>query len=595
MIPNIRPPPRKTLFPIHDDKRSRVMVVRPHHKFCFYQRIIKSFFMKEDNNKKIINYVKAIGITASACGVLAKAFLEWKKYIDQPKRAAAAKKVKLESLKAEEKIKTEAAIERQRKLHEQRVAFKIAESQSTIGKSNSCEDTAVQKPSVIECTWLQDFSSKFSMPELPEFLVPLMVGVPEGYQAAMLFHLLSMFGALCFSQVRAKYLDAKLHAPSLQVIIEAPWGSGKAKFEDMFNALFVDIILETRKKITIRDAEDEDGTIAQIIQIAGFNTSRRRLFDIFSNNCGVFFFAFESEIRSLQTAMRQGNGIRFEFLRKAFEDGFVDYDSMKKKCSHGTFPANFNYTVTGTPDDTAAFLKGELEGGTTSRIAFCTIPESSRDIPKLVLPVDGDLDDIRQQILMWRDQYVFKNISGQEIPHEFFEINLDYVCSALNDWLGEQWDKGDAEYNPARQNARARMAAIAFHCAIVLAMISGNPGEDEPHKREIIVNLTIYFANHCMERFLFKFGSQQNEERMRIQDAENVSTTVQSSLYTDEPMIGKVKLSVARQIKSWYQEGVEGHGFKATAKKFGLPEGIYTRRVLEALSKYEAEHPEVAK
>lgn len=331
MISNIRPPPRTTLLPIHDDKRSRIMVVRPHHKFHFYQRIIKSFFMKEDNNKKIINYVKAIGITASACGVLAKAFLEWKKYIDQPKRAAAAKKVKLESLKAEEKIKTEAAIERQRKLHEQRVAFKIAESQSTIGKSNSCEDTAVQKPSVIECTWLQDFSIKFSMPELPEFLVPLMVGVPEGYEAAMLFHILSMFGALCFSQVRAKYLDGKLHGPSLQVIAEAPWGTGKAKFEDLYNCLFEAVISESREKMCL----DEESEYSKIVQIAGFNTSRAKFFDILSKNDGVFFYIFNSEVAGVRDAMKTGKTLSFEFLRKAFEGGYVDYDSMAKGGAHG--------------------------------------------------------------------------------------------------------------------------------------------------------------------------------------------------------------------------------------------------------------------
>lgn len=208
---------------------------------------------------------------------------------------------------------------------------------------------------------------------------------------------------------------------------------------------------------------------------------------------------------------------------------------------------------------------------------------------------DKILADIHRQILDWRNQYAYKSNGYSDEPVRVQEINLDYVCEALKGWLDSQWDQGNSENNQARKNARARMAAIAFHCAIVLALMSGDPGEDEPNKRKVIVNLTIYLADHCMERFLFKFGSQQNEERMRIQDAENVSTTVQSSLYTDEPMIGKVKLSVARQIKSWYQEGVEGHGFKATAKKFGLPEGIYTRRVLDALSKYEAEHPEVAK
>ena len=47
-------------------------------------------------------------------------------------------------------------------------------------------------------TWLEKFKSQFTMPELPPFLGKIMSGVPQGYEEPMLFHMLSMLGAMCF-------------------------------------------------------------------------------------------------------------------------------------------------------------------------------------------------------------------------------------------------------------------------------------------------------------------------------------------------------------------------------------------------------------
>ena len=102
----------------------------------------------------------------------------------------------------------------------------------------------------VQPSWLENFQKKFKMPALRGILDTLINGVcPIGYEPAMLIHLLSMFGALCFSKVRAKYLDGILHAPNLQLIIEGGWGTGKGKFETIHKLLFARIIATDAEKM----------------------------------------------------------------------------------------------------------------------------------------------------------------------------------------------------------------------------------------------------------------------------------------------------------------------------------------------------------
>lgn len=114
--------------------------------------------------------------------------------------------------------------------------------------------------------------------------------------------------------------------------------------------------------------------------------------------------------------------------------------------------------------------------------------------------------------------------NGEDIPCEETVIDLDYVNDALKEWLDNQYDLSKQEKNPARADARTRMATIAFHAAIVIAMMYGNPSAREHAKRKAVVDLVIYVANHCMERFLYKFGDIQNAQRAEALKAEKAKT-----------------------------------------------------------------------
>ena len=422
----------------------------------------------------------------------------------------------------------------------------------------------------VQPSWLENFQKKFKMPALRGILDTLINGVcPIGYEPAMLLHLLSMFGALCFSKVRAKYLDGILHAPNLQVIIEGGWGTGKGKFETVYKLLFARIIDADKEKINRSDANGEDD-YPPIVQTAGIGLSGAKLVDVLADNQGVHSYIFSSEILSVILNLQKKNGLTFEHFRKAFENGDIYNNNKAQKSKKGMYPVFLNYTFTGTPGDTDKFNCRELEGGTSSRICYGNISEHGKDIPNLDIPSDAELDEIRDQIDAWKSQYCYTtNNNGEDIPCEETVIDLNYVNDALKVWLDNQYDLSKQEKNPARADARTRMATMAFHAGIPIAMMYGNPSAKEHAKRKAVIELVIYIADHSMERFLFKFGDIQNAQRAEAMNAEKVKLeTVNSTPIVAEDGISDEVVAEWHRLNTREEDRM---GYKKIAKEYHIP------------------------
>lgn len=433
--------------------------------------------------------------------------------------------------------------------------------------------------SEVQPSWLENFQKKFKMPALRGILDTLINGVcPIGYEPAMLLHLLSMFGALCFSKVRAKYLDGILHAPNLQVIIEGGWGTGKGKFETIYKSLFARIIDADKEKINRSDANGEDD-YPPIVQTAGIGLSGAKLVDVLADNQGVHSYIFSSEILAVILNLQKKTGLTFEHFRKAFENGDIYNNNKAKKSKKGLYPVFLNYTFTGTPGDTDKFSSRELEGGTSSRICYGIIPEHGKDIPNLDMPCDAELDEIRDQIDAWNSQYCYTtNNIDEDIACDETVIDLDYVNDALKEWLDNQYDLSKQEKNPARADARTRMATMAFHAGISVAMMYGNPSAREHAKRKAVVELVIYVANHCMERFLYKFGDIQNAQRAEAMEAEKVKLGAVeiTPVVTEDGITDEV-------VAEWYRlnnlVGEEKMGYGAIAEMYGTRKNVVYGRI----------------
>lgn len=435
-------------------------------------------------------------------------------------------------------------------------------------KKNSASEPAPTPPPAADVpqdeavkpqTWADDFHKNYSMPKLPPFLAQIIQGCPKGYEDAMTMALLTELGALCFSKVRSVYRDGVLHSPNLLSIVEAPFGSGKSKFETLYNCLFERLIETDIAKLS-------KGKSNEIIQNIGINTSLSMFYDVTASNQGVHMLILESEIGAVIDALKKQSGLSYEHLRKAFENGLVYQNTKVKDSATGMFRVYLNGVFAGTPDAVEKFIDKEIEGGTASRFIWTTIPENGREIATLNMPQGQDLDKIRDQIDEWHDKYCYHTDNGMDIASDETVIDLGYVNDALKKWLDNQYDLFEMDGNSARNDIRARAATIAFHAAIVIHMLWGQPTETEVEKRKAVTDLAIYVADYCIERFIHKFGAKHNLQREANRSAEYVKPEQQEER---KVTIKGVPLDDALKMYEWYKPNVEGHGYPAIVKKWG--------------------------
>ena len=438
-------------------------------------------------------------------------------------------------------------------------------------------------------TWLERFKSQFTMPELPPFLAKIMSGVPQGYEEAMLLHMLAMLGAMCFSKVRSVYLDGFAHAANLQVVVEGNWGTGKAKFEQLFKVLFSRIISSCKNKIDL--LSDPNNGLPLIVQTTGIGTSMSKFVDLLAGNQGCHMYIFNSEVRALVDDLKKGNGLNFDFLRKAFENGDVCRNNKSKDSKNGIFSIFINFTLTGTPLDINTSFKKELEGGTLSRIAWTCIPEAGRYPGILRLPEGNELEALKDQIDDWTEAYCYQRIPG-EGDEAVGEVNIDlkYVCDALRGWIDRQYLLSEEVKNPARGHSRLRMATIAFHCAIVIHMLYDNPVPANWQKRQKVVDLTLFIADYCMERYLHKFGKALNLQRKANLASEYVedSTTPVEQNGNSSASSASQKITDIAELKRLHdQKDAKGQSLYGWDKLAGMS-GMSPSTVRKKIKAYEA-------
>ena len=441
--------------------------------------------------------------------------------------------------------------------------------------------------------WGERFQDEFgTLPELPPMLQFVVERSPAGYEVAMVGTMLCAFAALCFSKVRAKYLDGKVHAPNLQVLVEGNWGTGKEKFMTALNVLFKRLFDRDKQKFLSSSNE------GQIIQWAGISATESKFIDIMAKNGEVHVLMVSSEVLAAVNNMRKQNGLTAEYYRKAFDNGEV-YRGNKSKDAQGLFRVFMNYIMTGTPGDTTKFFSKELEGGTASRICLLAIPDSGRYLEALIIEDGEELESLRDQIDEWNRLYCYAHDESSrcDIPADEHFIELDYVNAAIETWINDdQWHKANGDPSDPRVGARGRMAAIAFHCAMVIHMLFGCPGPDMLQTRRKVVDLTIYLANYCMERFLHKFGDIQRVQRELNNLAETVDSpavnqgTQPSSLQPDkENYSGSLSKSTVIEMAKYYDMSDE-IGYGTVVKKFGLPPGEASKKMVSrAIRKWKRE------
>lgn len=413
-------------------------------------------------------------------------------------------------------------------------------------------------------SWYDRFHERFIMPvNLPEPFLDIIMGVPDRHQDAMLLQLLSMFGALT-SKVRAKYLDGKMHSPSLQVVIEGKSGSGKSVFNTVYQTIFSRLIDRDNAKLS-------KGLDEKIVQNIGISITKPKFNQVLAGNHGVHMFMFDPEISNVVRALKGSSGLTYEHLRYAFDNDPVYQNNMASNSVAGYFKVYLNYVVSGTPLDCDSFTKNQLTTGTPQRICFSVLPNPENDEDfTLNLPDGARLSEIHDFIDDLCEMYCFTT-DGQGDDHAVGEvnINLDYVNNGIDEWIRQQKKLADDEDNPARRENCNRIGAMAFRAAMVLHILYiFDVDITEQEKQDSVRAMAIYVANYCMERFLHKFQTKLNLE---IRENDRLEQAIDPSMDTDK--------LIERDVLALWDSGVKNQAEITRRLKDKYGDDIYPMKV----------------
>lgn len=379
--------------------------------------------------------------------------------------------------------------------------------------------------------WISEFCVMYDMPKCSDFSIirDIIPYAPFGYREPLILSTLTNLGARCFSKVRASKGGNKKQSPSLQTVIEGDSGAGKGYFMDVNNALFERCIARDNKNL-----QDASGK-KHIIQTIGIGTTRAKLFHHIANNNGIHLILNETEIEDLEKDFKKGKGLSYIDLRKAFSNETVNYNVMNKDAINGSFKMYLNCVLTGTTSGVDSFFNNkEVHGGTAQRFCFSVIPEFETKLLR-VIPEAEQLIRMQDMIDDYRSNYCcYQDGAGNDVACNETTIDLTFLEVELDRWTSEQTNKQDKWI---RNKLVTRVEDIAFRIGMVLYMLADCPDSTQPEKRQSVIDMSIYLANYCMERDIYKL----------------------SKVWKKQPSSPQMTQCVARyvtedEIKAWYDK-----------------------------------------
>jgi hypothetical protein len=438
-------------------------------------------------------------------------------------------------------------------------------------QENPTTEAAVESPSsnqTKEETFMQSFNRNHKMPVMPLIIEDVLAGCSKNTKMPLLLATLSEFAASCFPRVITKgWRDGETHSPNIQVVIEGPAGVGKGEIFKRYKTLFQRVIANDEAK----GRDDSKKKNQHIIQCVGANTTNARLMRLFRENSGVPIFVFNEEIKDITRSLNKQNGITYDMLRKAFDNGATDCSSSRGNTNPTPVSVRMNYVFTGTNGDVADFINGEVEGGTASRILWGVLEADNKN-EKPDEASGSSLESYLDDIDRWRAQYCYTTDSdGNDHPCDETCIDLEYVKVELEKWRQKQESNPRLSYSDVRKKVAKRMTSLGLHCAIVLHMLYlCQMGEFDDLCKRSVVDAVLYITEYCMERYIFKFGEEERAIIKRDIDAERIHSSGGSSTgsVSGKSMDDELTPEIQEKIKSLYIPRQFGH--KAVAKEINL-------------------------
>lgn len=435
----------------------------------------------------------------------------------------------------------------------------------------------------------------FSEKLFPSIFRENITTAPVNRKVPIMLSCFAPLGAIdCRIRMRYPYDRKRLHAPLLQVVFEAPPGTGKSCFADVADQI-IGPTLETmdeaqrrkeqeyRERKNARTQNEKIGeapkTTIRCIPPATSKTVIVKRADYYKRILGDYltFWMFAEELALLGDAGRSGFSNLRTVMRIAYDLGAkFGQDFASDNSYSGIADVQMCAMFCGTPADVdKIFNAKEVTGGGCSRVIICTLEDQVGAPPAHFDDFTPEQEENISNMLQFLMQQTYDD-KGELRPTT--ELDMSWLYPYIDRWRNKISKKvklmetrGEEGFRPI-DAFRKRASVNAFRCTGLmyhLYHLDNQLHNEELHNedeiRKLCRKLFLFLCDYCLNSAVNRWGNKYDEAVKRQQQGAKVDKRKPlfdqlTNVFTREQLVelsrkNDLNPDVRSRIYQWYTKG----------------------------------------
>ena len=352
---------------------------------------------------------------------------------------------------------------------------------------------------------------------LPSGLREPVMAAPKEMQMNILCAIMPIAAAYA-DQVEVMYADEKKQYLGLMSIIVARQAGGKSGCKEAVEC-WMKILKdesdayrrqedEIKQQNKCRKANERAQEMPKLpIRKLPITVSNSTLLKRFKGAPGHCLYSFCEELDTLLKTNSAGNwSAKYDIYRYSFDRAEWGQDYNSDQAESGDVQVIYNWTIFGTYGSfNKCFQRDNAENGLGGRVLISELPDTRfAKMPKYRPLTDEEQEAIQQ--------------AARRLSELKGYVDTPRLRKAISKWVEEKRILALKNNDEVMDNFRRRAAVIAFRCAVVFHLLSG-----EEHESKACVDFMLMMAEYCLDTQMHMLGNM-----IESQQAQNAPSEVRT-------------------------------------------------------------------